>query len=91
MSNEQLTPGYYICEILEPQQGWFGESSKGSLYVRLPMRVNSPTVQATLVWKGYISSEASEARTIRQMREALNVPNNWFELLTQNDEFLVGE
>jgi hypothetical protein len=89
--NDLIQPGYYTCEILEPNSGWFGESSKGSIYVRLPLRIVSPTVSGTLVWKGYISSEKAEARTIRQLRDALNVPNNWFELLAQNDQFLVGE
>jgi hypothetical protein len=86
-----ITPGYYEAEILEPLNGWFGESEKGSVFVRLALRIISPTVQGTVIWKGYLSSEKAEARTIRQLREALSVPNNWFELLMQGDQFLIGQ
>lgn len=62
--------GKYLAKVKTPGNGWLGETSSGTRFVRVPVVVTDegPQQGREVVWYGYLS-EAAEDRTVKTLNE----------------------
>lgn len=57
-------PGVYQAQVIRPVSGWFDESSKGTPYIKVPVKVTEGEQAGKFAcWQGYLSHAARESTT----------------------------
>lgn len=78
--------GTYNAVVLDPKYGWYGESSKGTKYIRLALEVNDPASTQHgrhISWYGYFGDnqgrdgKTNTERLIEQLESAFGINWDW--------------
>lgn len=65
-----MKPGTFLCKVTAPSNGWFGESSKGVPFLRIPLLVieDGDCEGDQTVFQGWLTDKALD-RTIKNLAE----------------------
>lgn len=78
--------GTYNAIVLDPKYGWYGESSKGTKYIRLALEVNDPASTQHgrhISWYGYFGDnqgrdgKTNTERLIEQLESVFGINWDW--------------
>lgn len=93
--NPQLVnvPGVYQAQVIRPVSGWFDESSKGTPYIKVPVKVTEGEQAGKFAcWQGYLSHAARTA-TVRTLEDVFGTDWSWTDpnFAGKNVEIVVEE
>ena len=78
--------GTYNAVVLDPKYGWYGESSRGTKYIRLALEVNDPASTQHgrhISWYGYFGDnqgrdgKTNTERLIEQLESVFGINWDW--------------